>query len=217
MSQNRYQYQYQHQKISNTLKNVSRPTQFNYSVKTNQVIPINTTGGFKGKIDIEFLKSKNVEFYRCPKCGKLKYRINEKQTTSEAGSWSKKSNFSQVEKTTKMRSITEDKKYEKYSKYNKASQTICKCGKVKTKCICKKKDKSNSVTTTTTTKRSSNVTRKVDLTPKIKVHLDQNKIKKAVEEQKRIAEEERKKMEERRKQRNIKTEEKKIRNYSKET
>lgn len=47
--------------------------------------------------------------------------------------------------------------------------------------------------TTTVPKRSSNLQGDLDLTPKIKVKLDPEKIRKAVEEQKRIAEEEKRK------------------------
>ena len=164
MSQRARQYQ------SNTVKNVPKPAKINYSFNRNTVNAMNSHVGGEGKIDMTFLKSKNVEFYRCNRCGKLKYRINEKQTSHECGTWSKKTDFA-----------------EKYSKYNKASQTLCKCGKVKTKCICNKKNRSFSVTTT---KRSANILGQADPTPTIQVHLDANKIKRAVEEQKRIAEEE---------------------------
>lgn len=47
--------------------------------------------------------------------------------------------------------------------------------------------------TTTVPKRSSNLQGNLDLTPKVKVKLDPEKIRKAVEEQKRIAEEEKRK------------------------
>ena len=189
---------------SNTMKNVSKPAKTTHSFNRNTVNTIDKHVEEEGKIDLEFLKRQNVEFYRCNKCGKLKYRINQKQTTYETGTWSKKTDYA-----------------EKYSRYNQASQTLCKCGKVKTKCICNKKNRSFS---TTTTKRSAYIEGQADPTPTIQVHLDANKIKKAVEEQKRIAEEE-KRMKEKRlkekkegkeKQKNNQTEEIKYRNYSKE-
>ena len=59
--------------------------------------------------------------------------------------------------------------------------------------IDQKKERNTYSKTTTVPKRSSNLKGDLDLTPKVKVKLDPEKIRKAVEEQKRIAEEEKKK------------------------
>ena len=70
-----------------------------------------------------------------------------------------------------------DKSYEKYEEYNVAAKTLCVvCGNEKMKCTCKK-NRSASISTTLS-KRSDNMTGKMDLTPKVKVDLNPEKIRK---------------------------------------
>ena len=154
--------QYQYQKITTT------------TTRTVTNNPINKTfpqAGQKGKIDVTVLKNKNVQFFKCNKCGKLKYKLDEKQTTYESGSMTRKTDI-----------------IEKYSKYNVAAKTICPvCRNPKTKCSCKKQ---RSISVSTVGIRRSQNAGQIDLTPKVKINLNPEKIKKAVEEQRRIAEEE---------------------------
>ena len=181
--------QYQYQKITTTTTT--------RTVRNNPVNISSSTEVKKGKIDLNMLKNKNVEFYKCNKCGKLKFRLDVKQTTHETGSVSRK-----TEITEKSRTTIVDKSYEKYAKYNVAAKTICSvCGNEKMKCKCNK-NRSTSVSTTLN-KRSDNMSGPMDLTPKVKVDLNPEKIRKAVEEQRRIREEEKRRKE----KTSIKTEE----------
>ena len=155
------------------------------------------------KIDMAIRNHKNVEFFKCNRCGKLKYKIDEKQTTYESGSMTRKTDITEKTRTTKIID-------EKYSKYNMAAKTICPvCKNPKMKCSCKKQ---RSVSVSTIGIRRSENAGNIDLTPKVKINLNPEKIRKAVEEQRRIAEEEEKRKKERK---SIRTEEN-IRSYSKE-
>ena len=174
MSQRSGQYQYQKVTTTTTTRIRNNPV----NVSSSQEVK-------KGKIDLNMLKNKNVEFYKCNKCGKLKFRLDGKQTTHETGSVSRKTEITEKSRTTRV-----DKSFEKYAKYNVAAKTKCTvCGNEKMKCTCKK-NKRTSVSTTVA-KRSS-IVGNIDLTPKVKVELNPEKIRKAVEEQRRIAEEEKK-------------------------
>ena len=147
--------------------------QYKYQKNTTTTTSSNARNSANPKVNskLDILKNKDFEFYKCNKCGKYKYRLGAKKTINETGTMTRKT-----------------VSLEKYDKYNTASKTICSvCGNPKMKCKCKK-DRSTSMTTTLP-KRSSNLTGKIDLTPKVKVNLDPDKIKKAVEEQKRMAEE----------------------------
>ena len=158
---------YHYQQKTTTTRTVSIPSQNKYTTTSKTVTTTKTTGGSKPKIDLNTLNhSLNVQLYKCNKCGKFKYNMTQNQTTTESGSWSRKTDITEINKRV---SQSVDKSFEKYSKYNKAAQEICKCGMIKAKCICNKKGRSTSVTTTTT-KRSANVQGKVDLTPKVKVN-----------------------------------------------
>ena len=182
---------------------VNESPRIDYTLKTKTVTVSNPSKGTKReKIEAAYRNNKDVDFFKCNKCGKLKYSIHEKHMTKEGGSWSRRTDITEVSRTAKVRSVTEDKRFGKYAKYNQASQTVCKCGKIKTKCICNKKDRNISVTSTSK-KRSDYMTGEIDLTPKVKINLNPEKIRKAVEEQKRIAEEDKK----RRERRSIQTEE----------
>ena len=152
-------------------------------VSNNPINKTNAGESQKGKIDMNILKNENVEFYKCNKCGKFKYRIGAKKITHETGSFTRKTELTEIEK----RSL------EKYAKYNMASKTACPvCGNPRTKCVCKK-NRSTSVSTVLN-KRSAQGG-PVDLTPKFKIDLNPEKIRKALEEQKRLAEEQRRKKE----------------------
>ena len=170
---NRKNPSYQYQKITTASKTVKVPQQNKITTQSRTVTT--TTSRItetKPKITVTELKSKSVP--RCNKCGKLKYSLNQKQIINETGGWSRK-----TDNTTKSVS--------KYDKYNQASKVKCICGKIKAQCICGKDRRSTSVTTTVT-KRSVNAG-KIDLTPKFKINLNPEKIRKALEEQKRINEE----------------------------
>ena len=187
MSQRSGQYQYQKVTTTTTTRIRNNPV----NVSSSQEVK-------KGKIDLNMLKNKNVEFYKCNKCGKLKFRLDGKQTTHETGSVSRKTEITEKSKTTRV-----DKSFEKYAKYNVAAKTKCTvCGNEKMKCTCKK-NKRTSVSTTVA-KRSS-IVGNIDLTPKVKVELNPEKIRKAVEEQRRIAEEEKKRKEKRKEKRTEKS------------
>ena len=167
---------YHYQKITTTSKTVTVPQQNKYTNQSRTVTTSNIrTTTIKPKITVTEINNKNAQFSRCNKCGKLKYSLNQKQIINETGGWSRKTDIT-------------TKSVNKYDKYNKAAQTKCVCGKIKAQCICGKGHRSTSVTTTVT-KRSVNAGN-VDLTPKVKVNVNPEKIRKAVEEQKRIAEEE---------------------------
>ena len=202
---------YQYQTTTKTIQSQITAPRIDYTQKTKTVTVSNPSKGTKReKIEAAYRNNKDVDFFKCNKCGKLKYSIHEKHTTKEGGSWSRRTDITEVSRTAKVRSFTEDKRFEKYAKYNQASQTLCKCGKIKTKCICNKKDRNISVTSTSK-KRSDYMTGEIDLTPKVKINLNPEKIRKAVEEQKRIAEEDKK----RRERRSIQTEEN-VKRYTKE-
>ena len=202
---------YQYQTTTRTIQSQVTAPRIDYTLKTKTVTVSNPSKGTKReKIEAAYRNNKDVDFFKCNKCGKLKYSIHEKHMIKEGGSWSRRTDITEVSRTAKVRSVTEDKRFGKYAKYNQASQTVCKCGKIKTKCICNKKDRNISVTSTSK-KRSDYMTGEIDLTPKVKINLNPEKIRKAVEEQKRIAEEDRK----RRERRSIQTEEN-IKRYTKE-
>ena len=166
---------YQYKKITTTTTT--------RTVSNNPINKANAGESQKGKIDMNILKNENVEFYKCNKCGKFKYRIGAKKITHETGSFTRKTELTEIEK----RSL------EKYAKYNMASKTACPvCGNPRTKCVCKK-NRSTSVSTVLN-KRSAQGG-PVDLTPKFKIDLNPEKIRKALEEQKRLAEEQRRKKE----------------------
>ena len=82
-----------------------------------------------------------------------------------------------------------NRKTRSYEKYGTTTNPKCTCGKDHSNCICGKGQYS---VTTTVTKRSDNVKGQIDLTPKLKINLTPDKIRKAVEEQRRIAEEDKK-------------------------
>ena len=186
MSQRSGQYQYQKVTTTTTTRIRNNPV----NISSSQEVK-------KGKIDLNMLKNKNVEFYKCNKCGKLKFRLDGKQITHETGSVSRKTEITEKSKTTRV-----DKSFEKYAKYNVAAKTKCTvCGNEKMKCKCNK-NRSTSVSTTLN-KRSDNMSGPMDLTPKVKVDLNPEKIRKAVEEQRRIREEEKRRKE----KSSIKTEE----------
>ena len=183
---NRKNPSYQYQKITTTSKTVKLPQQNRITTQSRTVTTKTTTNSriteTKPKITVTELNSKNVQYARCNKCGKLKYSLNQKEIINETGGWSRKTDIT--------------KSVSKYDKYNQAAKTKCSvCGKIKTQCICGKDRKSTSVTTTVA-KRSVNAG-KIDLTPKFKINLDPEKIRKAVEEQKRINEEQKRQKESR--------------------
>ena len=183
---NRKNPSYQYQKITTTSKTVKVPYQNRITTQSRTVTTKTTTNSriteTKPKITVTELNSKNVQYARCNKCGKLKYSLNQKEIINETGGWSRKTDIT--------------KSVSKYDKYNQAAKTKCSvCGKIKTQCICGKDRKSTSVTTTVA-KRSVNAG-KIDLTPKFKINLDPEKIRKAVEEQKRINEEQKRQKESR--------------------
>ena len=183
---NRKNPSYQYQKITTTSKTVKVPQQNRITTQSRTVTTKTTTNSriteTKPKITVTELNSKNVQYARCNKCGKLKYSLNQKEIINETGGWSRKTDIT--------------KSVSKYDKYNQAAKTKCSvCGKIKTQCICGKDRKSTSVTTTVA-KRSVNAG-KIDLTPKFKINLDPEKIRKAVEEQKRINEEQKRQKESR--------------------
>ena len=201
--------QYQYKQITTTVKNVtlSNEPKIQRTINTvnttqSQQRTNNTTGGynphFKGKINLSILKKMNVQWSICPKCGKMRYKIEGGKYVHGTGE-ELLEDITKIKKITKetktvekTRSTTVDKKYEKYNKYNKAAHAKCICGKEKQNCICDKKNRGLSVTTTGT-KRSDFVKGKVDLTPKIKLTVDLNKFKKTkeqVEEEKKKREQE---------------------------
>ena len=170
---------YQYQKITTTTRTVTLPNQNKYSEERKTISTSNSRGGSRTKVDLNTLnKSENVQFFKCNRCGKLKYNINEKQTSLETGSWSKRSEMTEINRKTRS-----------YEKYGTATNPKCTCGKDHSNCICGKGQYS---VTTTVTKRSDNVKGQIDLTPKLKINLTPDKIRKAVEEQRRIAQEDKK-------------------------
>ena len=174
---------YHYQKITTTTRTVRNPTQNNYSTQNRTVTTTtNSRTVNKPTITVTELNSKTVQYAKCNKCGKLKFSRDQKQIINEQGGWSKRTDIT-------------TKSVNKYDKYNKAAHAKCICGKMHTDCTCGKSHRSTSVTTTME-KRSLNAGN-VDLTPKLKVVLNPEKIKKAVEEQKRIAEEEKRRRESR--------------------
>jgi hypothetical protein len=167
---------YHYQKVTTTSRTVREPNQNKYSSQKRTVTTTNSRTVNKPKITVNELKTNSTQIPRCNKCGKLKCAANQKQIINEQGSWSRKT-----------------ESLNKYDKYNKAAYANCaKCGKTRAQCKC---HRSTSVTTTVS-KRSLNAGN-VDLTPKVKINLNPEKIRKAVEEQKRIAEEEKRKKESR--------------------
>ena len=167
---------YHYQKVTTTSRTVREPNQNKYSSQNRTVTTTNSRTVNKPKITVNELKTNSTQIPRCNKCGKLKCAANQKQIINEQGSWSRKT-----------------ESLNKYDKYNKAAYANCaKCGKTRVQCKC---HRSTSVTTTVS-KRSLNAGN-VDLTPKVKINLNPEKIRKAVEEQKRIAEEEKRKKESR--------------------
>jgi hypothetical protein len=167
---------YHYQKVTTTSRTVREPNQNKYSSQNRTVTTTNSRTVNKPKITVNELKTNSTQIPRCNKCGKLKCAANQKQIINEQGSWSRKT-----------------ESLNKYDKYNKAAYANCaKCGKTRAQCKC---HRSTSVTTTVS-KRSLNAGN-VDLTPKVKINLNPEKIRKAVEEQKRIAEEEKRKKESR--------------------
>ena len=87
--------QYQYQKI--TTKTTTR------KVRNDPITISPSTEVIKSKIDLNMLKNKNVEFYKCIKCGKLKFRLDGKQTTHETGSVSSKAEITEKSKEYKSR------------------------------------------------------------------------------------------------------------------
>ena len=167
---------YHYQKVTTTSRTVREPNQNKYSSQNRTVTTTNSRTVNKPKITVNELKTNSTQIPRCNKCGKLKCAAGQKQIINEQGSWSRKT-----------------ESLNKYDKYNKAAYANCaKCGKTRVQCKC---HRSTSVTTTVS-KRSLNAGN-VDLTPKVKINLNPEKIRKAVEEQKRIAEEEKRKKESR--------------------
>ena len=167
---------YHYQKVTTTSRTVREPNQNKYSSQNRTVTTTNSRTVNKPKITVNELKTNSTQIPRCNKCGKLKCAAGQKQIINEQGSWSRKT-----------------ESLNKYDKYNKAAYANCaKCGKTRAQCKC---HRSTSVTTTVS-KRSLNAGN-VDLTPKVKINLNPEKIRKAVEEQKRIAEEEKRKKESR--------------------
>ena len=167
---------YHYQKVTTTSRTVREPNQNKYSSQNRTVTTTNSRTVNKPKITVNELKTNSTQIPRCNKCGKLKCAANQKQIINEQGSWSRKT-----------------ESLNKYDKYNKAAYANCAiCGKTRAQCKC---HRSTSVTTTVS-KRSLNAGN-VDLTPKVKINLNPEKIRKAVEEQKRIAEEEKRKKESR--------------------
>ena len=181
---NRQKPSYQNQKITTTSKTVKVPQQNRITTQSRTVTTTNTRiTEKKPKITVTEVNSKSVQYAKCNKCGKLKYALNQKQIINETGGWSRKTDIT-------TNSVS------KYDKYNQAAKVKCGvCGKIKAQCICGKDRRSTSVTTTVT-KRSANAG-KIDLTPKFKINLDPEKIRKAVEEQKRINEEQKRQKESR--------------------
>ena len=166
---------YHYQKVTTTSRTVREPNQNKYSSQNRTVTTTNSRTVNKPKITVNELKTNSTQIPRCNKCGKLKCAASQKQIINEQGSWSRKTE-----------SLT------KYDKYNKAAYANCaKCGKTRTQCKCHR-----STSITIMEKRSLNAGN-VDLTPKVKINLNPEKIRKAVEEQKRIAEEEKRKKESR--------------------
>ena len=183
---------YQYQKITTTTRTISLPNQNKYSEERKTITTTNSLGGQRAKVDLNTLnKSENVQFFKCNKCGKLKYNINKTKTSLESGSWSKRNEITEINRKTKS--------LEKYGIISK-SNSKCTCGKDHSNCICGKGEHS---VTKIATRRSDNVKGQIDLTPKLTISLTPEKIKKAVEEQRRIAEEDKK----RRANRTINTEE----------
>ena len=173
---------YHYQKITTTTRTVRNPTQNNYSTQNRTVTTTtNSRTVNKPTITVTELNSKTVQYAKCNKCGKLKYSRDQKQIINEQGGWSKRTDIT-------------TKSVNKYDKYNKAAHAKCICGKMHTDCTCGKSHRSTSITIME--KRSLNAGN-VDLTPKVKINLNPEKIRKAVEEQKRIAEEEKRKKESR--------------------
>jgi len=166
---------YHYQKVTTTSRTVRETNQNKYSSQNRAVTTTNSRTVNKPKITVNELKTNSTQIPRCNKCGKLKYAANQKQIINEQGSWSRKT-----------------ESLYKYDKYNKAAYANCaKCGKTRTQCKCHR-----STSITIMEKRSLNAGN-VDLTPKVKINLNPEKIRKAVEEQKRIAEEEKRKKESR--------------------
>ena len=166
---------YHYQKVTTTSRTVRETNQNKYSSQNRAVTTTNSRTVNKPKITVNELKTNSTQIPRCNKCGKLKCAANQKQIINEQGSWSRKT-----------------ESLNKYDKYNKAAYANCaKCGKTRTQCKCHR-----STSITIMEKRSLNAGN-VDLTPKVKINLNPEKIRKAVEEQKRIAEEEKRKKESR--------------------
>ena len=135
---NRKNPSYQYQKITTTSKIVKVP-QLNSITTQGRTVSITNSSitETKPKITVTELNSKNVQYARCNKCGKLKYSLNQKEIINETGGWSRKTDIT--------------KSVSKYDKYNQAAKTKCSvCGKIKTQCICGKDSKSTSIITTIT-------------------------------------------------------------------
>ena len=140
---------YQYQKITTTTRTVTLPNKNKYSEERKTISTTNSLGGSRAKVDLNTLnKSENIQFFKCNRCGKLKYNINEKQTSLETGSWSKRSEMTEINRKTRS-----------YEKYGTATNPKCTCGKDHSNCICGKGQYS---LTTTVTKRSDNVKGQID-------------------------------------------------------
>ena len=108
---------YQYQTTTKTIQSQITAPRIDYTQKTKTVTVSNPSKGTKReKIEAAYRNNKDVDFFKCNKCGKLKYSIHEKHTTKEGGSWSRRTDITEVSRTAKVRSFTEDKKFEKYAK-----------------------------------------------------------------------------------------------------
>ena len=194
--------QYQYRQITTTVKKITTSSEakiqrINNTVNVTHTQERNSTSndGFnsyhKGKIDLSILKKLNVQWSRCPKCGKMRYKITGGKYIHGTGEEIGLEDITKIKRitkeTTETKSTSVDKKYEKYAKYNTASKK-CLCGQ--DHCTCGKAHQSLSVTSTGI-KRSSLVKGPIDLTPKIKLTVDLSKFKKTlkqVEEEKKLKE-----------------------------